>query len=144
MDLALLDDRLAALGEPRFRARQVWAWTARGAGGYDAMTDLPAALRERLADTPGVTVHDVGRVQGGIVTFSLVGTPSADVAAALRGERVNVSVSPRSYSLVDFARRGLDDMVRASVHYYNDDEELDRLVAVVRALRNRSAQSIFS
>jgi len=50
VDLALLDDRLAALGEPRFRARQVWAWTARGAGGYDAMTDLPAALRERLAD----------------------------------------------------------------------------------------------
>ena len=50
MDLALLDNRLAALGEPRFRARQVWAWTARGAGGYEAMTDLPAALRERLAD----------------------------------------------------------------------------------------------
>src|SRR5918912_752359 len=50
MDLALLDDRLAALGEPRFRARQVWAWTARGAGGYDAMTDMPAALRATLAD----------------------------------------------------------------------------------------------
>jgi 23S rRNA (adenine2503-C2)-methyltransferase len=50
MDLALLDDRLAALGEPRFRARQVWAWTARGAGGYDEMTDLPAALRSTLGD----------------------------------------------------------------------------------------------
>ena len=50
MDLALLDDRLAALGEPRFRSRQVWAWAARGAGGYDEMTDLPAALRGRLAD----------------------------------------------------------------------------------------------
>jgi len=50
MDLALLDDRLAALGEPRFRARQVWAWTARGAAGYDEMTDLPAALRSTLAD----------------------------------------------------------------------------------------------
>jgi len=49
MDLALLDDRLAALGEPRFRAKQVWAWTARGAGGYDEMTDLPAALRTTLA-----------------------------------------------------------------------------------------------
>src|SRR3954471_10405192 len=35
MDLALLDDRLTALGEPRFRAKQVWAWTARGAGGYE-------------------------------------------------------------------------------------------------------------
>jgi len=50
VDLALLDDRLAALGEPRFRSRQVWAWTARGARGYDEMTDLPAALRARLAD----------------------------------------------------------------------------------------------
>jgi 23S rRNA (adenine2503-C2)-methyltransferase len=49
MDLALLDDRLAARGEPRFRARQVWAWTARGAGGYDEMTDLPAGLRATLA-----------------------------------------------------------------------------------------------
>jgi 23S rRNA (adenine2503-C2)-methyltransferase len=50
MDLAQLDDRLAALGEPRFRARQVWAWAARGAGGYDEMTDLPAGLRAQLAD----------------------------------------------------------------------------------------------
>jgi 23S rRNA (adenine2503-C2)-methyltransferase len=49
VDLGLLDDRLAALGEPRFRSRQVWAWTARGATGYDEMTDLPAALRSRLA-----------------------------------------------------------------------------------------------
>ena len=50
MDLSLLDDRLADLGEPRFRARQIWAWTARGARAYEEMTDLPAALRERLAD----------------------------------------------------------------------------------------------
>ena len=49
MDLALLDDTLAAAGEPAFRARQAWRWTAGGAAGYDAMTDLPAGLRERLA-----------------------------------------------------------------------------------------------
>jgi 23S rRNA (adenine2503-C2)-methyltransferase len=49
MDLELLSERLAGAGEPRFRARQVWAWTARGATGYDEMTDLPAALRARLA-----------------------------------------------------------------------------------------------
>jgi 23S rRNA (adenine2503-C2)-methyltransferase len=50
MDLELLSERLDVAGEPRFRGRQVWAWTARGATGYDEMTDLPAALRERLAD----------------------------------------------------------------------------------------------
>jgi len=49
MDLELLSERLQAAGEPRFRAGQVWSWTARGADHYRAMTDLPKALRERLA-----------------------------------------------------------------------------------------------
>src|ERR1700726_4986722 len=49
MDLQLLDHTLADRGEPPFRARQVWAWAARGASGYEQMTDLPAALREALA-----------------------------------------------------------------------------------------------
>jgi 23S rRNA (adenine2503-C2)-methyltransferase len=49
MDLALLERTLADAGEPAFRARQVWSWAARGASGYDAMTDVPVALRGRLA-----------------------------------------------------------------------------------------------
>ncbi|HSZ13514.1 MAG TPA: 23S rRNA (adenine(2503)-C(2))-methyltransferase RlmN [Solirubrobacteraceae bacterium] len=49
MDLQLLDQTLAARGEPRFRARQVWAWAARGTDGYEQMTDLPGELREALA-----------------------------------------------------------------------------------------------
>jgi 23S rRNA (adenine2503-C2)-methyltransferase len=48
MDLALLKDTLVHGGEPDFRARQVWAWAARGARGFGEMTDLPAALREKL------------------------------------------------------------------------------------------------
>ncbi len=48
MELALLDAALTERGEPRFRAQQVWAWLARGASGYDAMTDVPAALRREL------------------------------------------------------------------------------------------------
>ncbi len=50
MDLLLLDERLAAEGEPRFRSRQVWEWAARGAGSYAEMTNLPLELRDRLAD----------------------------------------------------------------------------------------------
>jgi 23S rRNA (adenine2503-C2)-methyltransferase len=48
VDLNLLDGKLAELGEPRYRAGQVWRWAARGAGGYDAMSDLPLTLRETL------------------------------------------------------------------------------------------------
>ncbi len=50
MDLDLLDRTLADAGEPAVRARQTWEWTAGGAGGYDEMTNLPVALRSRLAD----------------------------------------------------------------------------------------------
>jgi 23S rRNA (adenine2503-C2)-methyltransferase len=50
MDLQLLEKTLAEQGEPGFRARQVWAWTARGVHGYEDMTDLPAPLRARLAE----------------------------------------------------------------------------------------------
>jgi 23S rRNA (adenine2503-C2)-methyltransferase len=49
VDRTLLDEALA--DEPRYRARQVWEWTARGAKGYDEMTNVPAPLRERLAET---------------------------------------------------------------------------------------------
>ena len=49
MDLAILDSTLAERGEPAYRAAQVWGWTARGATGYEAMTNVPAPLREALA-----------------------------------------------------------------------------------------------
>ena len=49
VDLELLSDALARRGEPAFRARQVWAWAARGAEGYAHMTDVSAVLREALA-----------------------------------------------------------------------------------------------
>src|SRR3954466_6423446 len=48
MDAQLLDTTLADLGQPRFRAQQVWEWTARGAAGYEAMTNVPAGLRAEL------------------------------------------------------------------------------------------------
>jgi 23S rRNA (adenine2503-C2)-methyltransferase len=50
MDLQLLASTLSDLGQPAYRERQVWRWTAQGAAGFDAMTDLPRALRGDLAE----------------------------------------------------------------------------------------------
>jgi 23S rRNA (adenine2503-C2)-methyltransferase len=50
MDLQLLDETLADLGQPAFRAQQVWEWTARGAGGYGEMTNIPGGLRSQLEE----------------------------------------------------------------------------------------------
>jgi 23S rRNA (adenine2503-C2)-methyltransferase len=49
VDLTLLQETLAARGEPPYRARQVWNWTARGAHDYVGMTNLPRKLRIDLA-----------------------------------------------------------------------------------------------
>ena len=61
MDLELLDRTLADLGEPSYRAGQVWEWTARGAAGYDAMTNLPSALRAQLAERVPLSTLTVER-----------------------------------------------------------------------------------
>ncbi|MBA2637289.1 MAG: 23S rRNA (adenine(2503)-C(2))-methyltransferase RlmN, partial [Solirubrobacterales bacterium] len=59
MDLDLLGATLDELGEPAFRTRQVWRWAARGAGDYEAMTDLPLALREQLAERVPLSTLEV-------------------------------------------------------------------------------------
>ena len=57
MDLKRLDERLDELGLPAYRGRQVWEWASGGAPGYEAMTNLPLALRTALAaDVPFSTL----------------------------------------------------------------------------------------
>jgi 23S rRNA (adenine2503-C2)-methyltransferase len=51
MDLQLLERTLLELGEPGYRARQVWRWAAQGVESFDAMTDLPLLLRARLQES---------------------------------------------------------------------------------------------
>lgn len=103
--------------------------------GLDAIearvTALAATLRERLADVPGVTVRDQGVRRCGILTFTVDGVPAAEVSRALRAAGINTSVSLMEYARFDLAARGVPDVVRASVHYYNTEEELDRLVAAL-------------
>jgi 23S rRNA (adenine2503-C2)-methyltransferase len=48
VDLDLLQATLDDLGQPAFRAGQVWEWAARGAAGYEDMTNVPASLRATL------------------------------------------------------------------------------------------------
>ncbi|MDP9293536.1 MAG: aminotransferase class V-fold PLP-dependent enzyme [Actinomycetota bacterium] len=102
----------------------------------DRVCSLAELLRERLGAVEGVAVHDLGLERCAIVTFSVAGHDPEAVARALSAERVNVSVSPASYSRLDLDARGLDALVRASVHYYNTEEELERMVEL---LRTRSA-----
>ncbi|HTY25540.1 MAG TPA: aminotransferase class V-fold PLP-dependent enzyme, partial [Desulfomonilaceae bacterium] len=88
---------------------------------------LADELRRRLADLPGVVVRDLGRQKCGIVTFTVAEKTPHEVRRRLADEKINVAVSPKNYTLLDMRSRGLDDgLIRASVHYYNTEEEIDR------------------
>jgi len=50
VDLNLLERTLEELGEPGYRLRQIWRWAAHGAADFDAMTNLPVALRAALTE----------------------------------------------------------------------------------------------
>jgi selenocysteine lyase/cysteine desulfurase len=95
---------------------------------------LADTLRARLGAVPGVTVRDLGVVRGGIVSFTVRDVEPARVKAALRAARINVTVSPARGTLLDMRARGLRDVVRASVHYYNTEDEIARLTAEVARL----------
>jgi 23S rRNA (adenine2503-C2)-methyltransferase len=102
MDLELLSERLRSAGEPRFRAGQVWAWTARGAAGYDAMTDLPVALRGRLAaEVPfsSLTLEDEAHARDGTVKALFRthdGRPVEAVLMRYRDDRRSLCLSSQS------------------------------------------------
>jgi selenocysteine lyase/cysteine desulfurase len=96
---------------------------------------LADGLRARLATLKGVHLADLGALKGGIVTFSVDGVEHGDIKARLRAQAINVSVSTLFSSRLDLGRRGLKDVVRASVHIYNTEAELDRFVAALDAAR---------
>ena len=102
MDLELLDRTLADAGEPAFRARQAWRWTAGGAAGYDEMTDLPAPLRERLeAEVPYSTLSLLNEAHARDGTVKALfqthdGRPVEAVLMRYRDGRRSVCVSSQS------------------------------------------------
>jgi 23S rRNA (adenine2503-C2)-methyltransferase len=102
VDLQLLEQTLADRGEPAFRARQVWGWAARGAGGYAEMTNVPAALRDTLAaEVPfsSLTLADEARSADGTVKAlfrTADGHPVEAVLMRYRDGRRSVCVSSQS------------------------------------------------
>jgi cysteine desulfurase/selenocysteine lyase len=95
---------------------------------------LAAALRGMLAEIPGVTIQDRGERLCGIVTFSVEGFGAEQVRIAMRENHINTWIVRRQMSMRDFAARGIDEVTRASVHYFNTEDELARAADVVRNL----------
>ena len=102
--------------------------------------DLARSARRSLAMVPGVQVRDLGdpATRCGIVSFTCEGREPKEVHAALRDRSINVSVSGASSTYLDMTQRGLSSVIRASVHCYNTESEIEGLC---EALSRNHAQS---
>jgi selenocysteine lyase/cysteine desulfurase len=95
---------------------------------------LGARLRSGMAQTAGVTVHDLGREQCAIVTARVAGIDTGQVADALSRRRINVSTTVAEHNPFDSEVRDVHPLVRMSPHYFNTEAEIDQAVDVVAAL----------
>ncbi len=95
---------------------------------------LAAGLRSRLAEIPGVTGHDRGEHLCAITTFSVADIDPTVIQRRLRAEAINVSVGTANFARLDLPPRGIDSVVRASVHYITTEDELDRFAESIRTI----------
>lgn len=99
---------------------------------WKRIRQLANTLREKLSSVPGVTVHDIGNLQCGIVSFAVENYAAEQVQQTLQEDHISVSVTTKSSTRIDMEQRSLEELVRASVHYYNTDEEIDKLADALR------------
>lgn len=93
---------------------------------------LADVLREALSDIKGMQVRDLGQTKCGIVTFTKEGRDPQFIEERLREKGINVSVALMTSARLDLEARNLSSLVRASVHYFNTEDEISRFVQAVK------------
>lgn len=101
---------------------------------WERVLYLSALLRQQMAKVDGVLIHDIGSVKGGLVSFTKEGWKAQDLQNALFEKGVNVSWNGIPNTYLDMTERGLTAIVRASVHYYNTEEEVEAFVKILATL----------
>ncbi len=101
---------------------------------WKRVSALAALLRSELQKLPRIEVRDLGAVRCGIVTFTVEGKDPNEVRHAFYRQGINVWYSVAPSTLLDMNSRGISELVRASVHYFNTEEEVYRLCKVLASL----------
>jgi selenocysteine lyase/cysteine desulfurase len=95
---------------------------------------LSKMLRDELVNLPGLVVHDTGHIKSGIVTFSSMRVSAEKIFTALKADNMNVSICKKKYDQLNTMQRNLDHIVRASLHYYNTEEEINQFYQCIKKI----------
>lgn len=96
--------------------------------------ELATYLREKLNLIDGVHIHAISDHQCAITTFHIEGHEAADIVQQLRENGINTSLSEPNSTLLDATKNKLPNLVRASIHYYNDENEIDQFIETLTKL----------
>ena len=112
------------------KAAAEYALTAGMAWIENRVKMLANLTRQRLRELPGVQVLDYGPELCGIVTAHATHWDSKTLLEKLAAENINCRVSSLAVAQIDFPRKGVTWALRVSPHYYNTEEEIERMVEV--------------
>lgn len=98
---------------------------------------LAGRLRYGIAAIRGITIRDLGRAPGAIVSFTIDGREADAIVRSAASAGITIGVSHPSSTRIDAEVRALPPVVRASPHYYNTDAEIDRLIGHLASLTPR-------
>jgi len=96
--------------------------------------ELAAKLRGKLSGLGGSRVLDRGKELAAIVTIEVAGWDATELSKLLRTRGINTSASLRAYAVIDMDEKRAATALRLSPHYYNTEEELDRVVEQLKSV----------
>ncbi|WP_345801638.1 aminotransferase class V-fold PLP-dependent enzyme [Microbacterium sp. AZCO] len=105
------------------------------------LTSTGAHVRESLRGIPGVTIADPEGADSAIVTFLVDGLTAAQTAARLADRRIRVVSVPATHGQWDLGDRAITSVVRASLHVYNDDGDIAKLLEGVADAAREGART---
>src|SRR5258707_10642973 len=100
---------------------------------------LAATLRGKLSALSGIRVLDRGSELAALVTIEVAGWDATELSKLLRTRGINSSASLRAYAVIDMDEKRAASALRFSPHYYNTEEEIDRVVEQLKSMTLRGS-----
>ena len=103
---------------------------------WERVSQISERIREALRGIAGVSLHELGTRQSGLIAFNLAGVEAFELKRRLGCKRINIGANGVAYTPLDMQARGLASVARISVSPLNNDHDIELLMAALRALRD--------
>ena len=96
---------------------------------------LSLSLTSELSDLRDVNVLEKSNFSSGIITFTVDGIDATSLKNELQKADINISVCKQKNARLDLGKECTGDVNRASLHYYNTQQEISRFLKQLKKLR---------